>query len=169
MSAEIRYFEMTTREDFCPSEVPDDFELREVRDPKVNERFYREVGGPWQWTDRLNWESEKWTRWAMLPEVETWLGFFKGKEVGFVEFKKQERGNIEVICFGLLPQMIGLGLGAPMLSAAIKRAWKIPGANRIWLHTCRDDHPHAVPNYEKRGFRECKAERVFTSPTSPST
>ncbi len=160
MKSTVQYLEMNSVEEFFPAEIPESLELREVRDPAVNERFYREVGGPWQWTDRLNWEVEKWNRWAMRPEVETWLAFMNGEEAGFVELKKQEKGNVEVICFGLLPEMIGRGLGAGMLSAAIKQAWEISGAKRIWLHTCSEDHPHAVSNYEKRGFRLFKTKEL---------
>ena len=49
--------------------------------------------------------------------------------------------------------MIGKGIGGGMLSLAVREAWEIKGTQRVWLHTCSDDHPHALGNYEKRGFR----------------
>ena len=39
-----------------------------------------------------------------------------------------------------------------MLTEAIRRAWALD-AQRVWLHTCTEDHPAALPNYQKRGFR----------------
>ena len=30
--------------------------------------------------------------------------------------------------------------------------------SRVWLHTCTLDHPHALPNYQKRGFAPYKTE-----------
>jgi GNAT superfamily N-acetyltransferase len=72
----------------------------------------------------------------------------------------QEGGNIEIVYFGLLPLMIGKGIGGGVLSLAIREAWKIKGAQRVWLHTCSEDHPHALGNYEKRGFRLFKTEVI---------
>ena len=47
-----------------------------------------------------------------------------------------------------------------MLSLAVQEAWKIKGTKRVWLHTCSEDHPHALGNYEKRGFRSFKIEVI---------
>jgi hypothetical protein len=30
--------------------------------------------------------------------------------------------------------------------------------NRVWLHTSSLDHPRALPNYHRRGFRTFKTE-----------
>jgi hypothetical protein len=30
---------------------------------------------------------------------------------------------------------------------------------RVWLHTSSRDHPHAKPNYERRGFRPFRTEQ----------
>jgi hypothetical protein len=29
---------------------------------------------------------------------------------------------------------------------------------RVWLHTCTLDHPNALPNYVRRGFRPVREE-----------
>jgi hypothetical protein len=31
--------------------------------------------------------------------------------------------------------------------------------SRVWLHTFTKDHPHALPNYHRRGFRTFKIEQ----------
>jgi GNAT superfamily N-acetyltransferase len=56
--------------------------------------------------------------------------------------------------------MIGKGIGGGMLSLAVREAWKIKGTQRVWLHTCSEDHPHALANYQKRGFRLFKTEVI---------
>ncbi|MDB4666604.1 GNAT family N-acetyltransferase, partial [bacterium] len=58
-----------------------------------------------------------------------------------------------IALFGLLPQMFGKGLGSAMLSLAVAQAWSLADTKRVWLHTCTEDHPHALANYQKRGFR----------------
>jgi hypothetical protein len=44
------------------------------------------------------------------------------------------------------------GLGKFFLQWAIDKAWGY-GPRRLWLHTCSLDHPAALPNYLKAGFR----------------
>jgi GNAT superfamily N-acetyltransferase len=60
-----------------------------------------------------------------------------------------------------------MGLGGPLLSAAVTRAWEM-GARRVWVHTCDLDHPRALANYQARGFRvfhvECKVEQLPDEP-----
>jgi hypothetical protein len=34
-----------------------------------------------------------------------------------------------------------------------------PSVNRVWLHTSTVDHPRALPNYHRRGFRTFKTEQ----------
>jgi GNAT superfamily N-acetyltransferase len=65
---------------------------------------------------------------------------------------------VEIVYFGLLPSMIGKGLGSAMLTLVVQEAWRIEDTQRIWLHTCSEDHPHALANYEKRGFRLFRTE-----------
>jgi GNAT superfamily N-acetyltransferase len=61
------------------------------------------------------------------------------------------------VYFGLLDEFTGRGLGAYMLTEAVTIAWKA-GASRVWLHTNTLDHPAALPNYLKRGFRVTRTE-----------
>jgi GNAT superfamily N-acetyltransferase len=63
------------------------------------------------------------------------------------------------VYFGLMPDFLGRGLGKQMLTAAVKRSWEM-GAKRVWLHTCTQDNPAALPNYVKRGFTPYKTENV---------
>ena len=62
--------------------------------------------------------------------------------------------------FGLVPEFIGRGLGRFFLDWAVDRAWDL-GHARVRVQTCDLDHPAALPNYERAGFRRCD-ERIET-------
>ena len=153
MSSTIYHLEMTSRADFRSSKIPVGLEMRKVCDPEINSRFYREVGKKWLWTERLAWTNDEWSRWVGCEVLHTLVAYFEGEEAGYAELEMQEGGSVEIVYFGLLPGMIGKGLGGGTLSMAVERAWRIEGTKMVWLHTCTEDHPHAASNYEKRGFR----------------
>jgi len=44
-----------------------------------------------------------------------------------------------------------------LLTRAVETAWA-GGPARVWLHTCTLDHPNALPNYVRRGFRPVRQE-----------
>lgn len=153
MGSKIWHLELTQREQFVPSKVREGMSLLEVNDAAINARFYQAVGQSLSWNDRLPWADEQWEEWVNRQRLKTWVAFFCGEEAGFVEMEIQDGGNVEIVYFGLLPSMIGKGLGSAMLTLAVQEAWRIEDTRRVWLHTCSEDHPHALANYEKRGFR----------------
>ncbi len=153
----VWYLEITEEEEFIPSEVVTNLSLEPTDDAAINTQFYREVGGDskfWNWTDN------QWEKWVSRENLRTWVAHLGAEAAGYVEIEIQEGGNIEIVYFGLLPLMIGKGIGGGVLSLAIREAWKIKGTQRVWLHTCSEDHPHALGNYEKRGFRLFKTEVI---------
>jgi hypothetical protein len=83
--------------------------------------------------------------------VAFWIASVRGSDVGFFELSTHRRG-VKIEGFGLVPERRGIGLGAGLLTAATRQAFAL-GAERVWLHTATDDHPHALPNYRSRGFR----------------
>ena len=83
----------------------------------------------------------------------------RGALAGWYELRRvPEDDSVEIAYFGLAPDAIGVGLGKHLLSCAVRDAWAL-GPARVWLHTCTLDHPHALPNYEKRGFVPYKTEQ----------
>lgn len=154
------YLEMCSPTSFSPKKDSMGLELTFINppNPELNRRFYCEVGTLWKWTDRLVWNEENWEEYTCRDSLLTWVGKLNGKEVGYFELESQDNGNIEVVLFGLLPDSIGKGLGAAFLSLCIESAWCIPGAKRVWLHTCTLDHKHALDNYLKRGFKLYKTD-----------
>jgi GNAT superfamily N-acetyltransferase len=111
-----------------------------------------------------------WYSWAKLtdPELATVLAnprnevhvlHVEGTPAGFVEFDRRRDEEVEIVQFGLMPEFIGQGLGKYLLRWAIDRAWSY-GPRRVWLHTCTLDHPAALPNYQKAGFRVYREEII---------
>jgi GNAT superfamily N-acetyltransferase len=138
--------------------------------PELNRFFYTAVGGGWYWTDRLPWTYAQWLEWLGRPGVQTWILSAAGVPAGYVELDGQPGGDVEVAYFGLLPQFIGQGLGAHLLTLAVEQAWAFP-ARRVWVHTCTLDYPHALTHYRARGFRiyreETTAKEIPEQPPGP--
>ncbi len=159
---EIHYLEMTSPADLRPSTArPAGFRVEWARipAPELNRFFYTAVGGDWYWIDRLGWTLEQWRAWVDRPELETWIGSLEGTPAGYFELERQPGDRVELVLFGLLPSFLGRGIGGALLTAAIERAWAM-GASRITVNTCSLDAPAALRNYEARGFRLYKTERI---------
>lgn len=120
---------------------------------EVNRWFYAQVGKKWQWTDRADWTDDQWGEYVTDDNIVTGVGYLAQDEIGYFELHKQQQGrDVEVAYFGLLPEFVGHGLGAGLLTAAVEAAWSL-NPERVWLHTCNLDHPHAMRNYQARGFQ----------------
>jgi len=73
-------------------------------------------------------------------------------------------GDSEIDMFGLVPEFVGRGFGGHILTLAVRLAWAVDPVDattirRVWLHTSTLDHPHALANYEARGFRVFRTEK----------
>ena len=124
----------------------------EIPLPELNRFLYTAVGGDWWWTSRLDWTYGQWMAWLDRPEVETHVASVAGTPVGYGELERQPGGDVEIVYFGLVPRVIGRGLGGWLLTRVIERAWELPGTNRVWVHTCSLDGPNARANYVARGM-----------------
>ena len=116
------------------------------------------VGRPWKWYSRLSWSFSDWRAWVENENVQTFVGYVKGSPFGYIELH-QQGGSVEIAFIGVLPQFIGLGLGGFLLSEAIRLAWQM-NPERVWVHTCTQDHKYALDNYLARGFSIYKKETI---------
>jgi GNAT superfamily N-acetyltransferase len=119
--------------------------------------LYEEVGRAYHWTDRLHWSDERIREHLATPGVSLWLMSSKDEPAGYFELREHPDRSVEIAYFGLLPEFIGRGWGKFLLTRAVQSAWTMDPA-RVWLHTCTLDHPAALPNYLKRGFRPTRQE-----------
>jgi len=147
------YLHMTRPEQFLPSFVQrDDLLMLPMRTPDVDYyRFlYKSVGEPWCWRDRLIMPNEE-LRAVLASSTNTVnVMYVDGTPAGYIELERQN-DDMEIAYFGLRTGYFGQGLGKHLLSVGIKQAWA-SGVRRVWVHTCNLDGPHALKNYQARGF-----------------
>ena len=158
------YLELASPADHLPAEtpVPQPSVERIAECPASFFRYlYAEVGRAHHWVDRLSWTDEQVRRHLADPTVSIWLLSRHAAPAGYFELKRHDDESVEIAYFGLLPEFTGRGWGKYLLTRAVREAWGA-GAVRVWLHTCTLDHPAALPNYLKRGFRPVR-EEVYTA------
>lgn len=169
----VTYLQQTSADQLRPS-APADLTITRVfpAEPAFNSRMYREIGADWNWVDRLGWSDGRWASYCTDPCLSTLRARVDGEIAGFTELRMSpcdpevdsiaegtnpstdDGVDVEIVYFGLLPEFAGRGLGGWFLSEVCRIAWNVPGCRRVWLHTCDDDSPAAIPNYEARGFTE---------------
>ena len=134
--------------------------------PSLSRYCYLEVGGPWDWVDRVGWDDDAWRGWVGRPGHELWTCWVDGVLAGYFELDggdapdsedASDRGtarhrSVELAYFGLTEPFQGQGLGGWLLAKALQQAWSRPGLERVWVHTCSLDGPAALANYEARGL-----------------
>jgi len=160
VSVKRTYLEMTAPADLNPAGTPSPeprIERIEECAPSFFRYLYAEVGRAYHWSDRLSWTEERVRRHLHDPGVSLWLLGWRGGPAGYFELKRHDDGSVEIAYFGLLPDFTGRGWGKYLLTRAVQAAWAT-GTSRVWLHTCTLDHPAALPNYLRRGFRPFKEE-----------
>ncbi|MBW8485478.1 GNAT family N-acetyltransferase [Actinomadura sp. PM05-2] len=156
--------EMRDPADLRPAPRPDlemTFSRARVPSPDVSRALYAAVGARVCWTDRFGWSHADWDAWVARPELGTWLVMAEGTLAGYFELEAQPGGDTEIHLVGLTPAFVGQGCGGYLVEQCVRRAWArgdlwAPGTGptgRVWLRTSTLDHPNALANYERRGFR----------------
>lgn len=154
------YLEMRSPADLVDARSsPADAAIRQVRFcPAAFFRYlYAEVGRPYRWTDRLSWSDAQVRGYLDRGDVTLHVLYLDGAPAGYFELRRHPDRSIEVAYFGLMGDYIGRGLGGWLLAQATRAAWA-EKPERVWLHTCTLDHPHALPNYLRRGFQVVRKE-----------
>jgi enamine deaminase RidA (YjgF/YER057c/UK114 family)/GNAT superfamily N-acetyltransferase len=155
--------EITSGSDLRPaSPLPESAEIRRALhpSPELGRFLYTATGGNWYWIMRLGWSYEQWAARMGDPQVETWVLYQDGTPAAYFELDGRVPGEVEIAYLGVMPSFLGLRLGGPLLTAAIRRGWAM-GVPRVWVHTCTLDSPHALAHYQARGMR------VFKEVTEP--
>jgi GNAT superfamily N-acetyltransferase len=158
------YLEMRSPHDLRPAREPNQpptLERIEGCPSSFFRYLYAEVGRAYHWTDRLVWTDEQVAAHLADPGVSLWLLSYQGAPAGYFELRRHQDRSVEVAYFGLLPEFLGRGWGGHLLTLAVRSAWAME-PERVWLHTCTLDHPAALPNYLKRGFRPVR-EEIYTA------
>ena len=164
MEATRTYLELREHGQFRPAsgDFPDVVVERVAHPtPGLYRHCYRTVGAEYHWRDRWDWSDAEIRAHLAQPEISLFVAVRGRALVGWYELRcVPEDDSVEIAYFGLAPGMIGQGLGKHLLSCAVRDAWALR-PTRVWLHTCTLDHPHALSNYEARGFTPYRTE-VYT-------
>src|SRR6516165_7531336 len=154
MEIKITYLQMFV----CPAQsVPpprEDLQVIHAKRPTISyyRYLYEAVGAPWQWRSRKKLTDAELAAIIHDPLDEVHVLHVDGVPAGFAELDRRTAGEIEVVQFGLMREVIGQGLGRYFIHWAVERAWRY-GPRRLWPHTDTEDHPAAIPNYRKAGFQ----------------
>jgi GNAT superfamily N-acetyltransferase len=157
------YLEMKAPSQLRHAALPDaEWRVDHMRDCAAEFwRFlYAEVGRDYHWVDRLPWSLDDIRAYINDPAITIWLLSVWASPAGYFELSKEPDGSVEIAYFGLFRHFHGRGLGGHFLTQATQTAWDC-GAKRVWLHTNTMDHPAALPNYLKRGFKVFKTENFL--------
>lgn len=150
----VTFLEMTERPAPRPVLPRPDLSLRHVErpDPVWYRDLYRRIGEDWLWFSRLKLTDEELARVIRHPKVEVWVLAKDGTDGGLLELDRRTPGEVELLFFGLVPELVGGGVGRFLMERAIELAWST-APRRFWLHTCTLDHPAALGFYRRSGFR----------------
>lgn len=121
--------------------------------PKLEEYLdaYKSVGAKWGWAARLLMDRLELEALLESQSTHLWAASIENRVLGFVEIDTHVKASTEICYIGVLPAMLGKGLGTDLLRMAVKYAFQYnPGV--VWLHTCALDHPAALGFYQREGF-----------------
>jgi len=113
---------------------------------------------------RIDWSAEQWHDELSRPGVTAWVGRVDEEVAGLLELDVEPDGEVGIVVFGLVAEFVGRGFGGAFLTLATELAWGMRSPHhlptrRVWVETSSRDHPHARPNYERRGFRAFQTRR----------
>jgi GNAT superfamily N-acetyltransferase len=131
----------------------DDVALQ-VADPVNLETYrvaFRAVGQDIMWFSRLIMADEKLRGILSNPKIDSYILKRGTETLGLLELNFEGETDCELAFFGLIPGVIGSGLGRVLMDEAIRQAWAKP-IKRLWVHTCTFDAPQALPFYVRSGF-----------------
>jgi GNAT superfamily N-acetyltransferase len=159
MSVTVTYLQMFARPAREVRPPRDGLAVIHARRPTIHyyRYLYDAVGRDWNWLSRKRLTDEDLAAIIHDPRDEVHVLHVDGVPAGFAELDRRQGDAIELVQFGLMPEFIGQGLGRYFIAWTVDRAWS-HGPQRLWLHTCTEDHPAAIPNYLKAGFQAYRVE-----------
>jgi GNAT superfamily N-acetyltransferase len=156
----VTYLELSNRPEPRPGALPEGFAVERVPAPDVGfyRDLYRRVGDPGLWFERKKLDDAELAAVIRDPQVEILVLRQKRAAVGLAELDFRTPPDVELAYFGLVPELIGAGLGGPFFERVLDAAFA-RRPERFWLHSCTLDHPRALDFYLAQGFTVFKTEQ----------
>jgi GNAT superfamily N-acetyltransferase len=120
--------------------------------------LYDTVGADYVWWLRRTMPDDELAMLLANPLISIHALYRDGEPAGFFELDARTWPDINLSYFGLLPHVIGTGVGYPFLRQAVDLVWR-QGARGMTVNTCTADHPRALPTYLRAGFRTVRQVR----------
>ena len=158
----VFHLEMRAPPNTPPPAAREGVQVLEVSQPAVSyyRYLYHSVGCDYHWESRGALPDTLLTESLQDPQHLLYVLHVYGSPAGFAELDLRNKDEVELVQFGLFPAYIGQGLGSWFLGWTIDKVWRNQ-PSRFWLHTCTLDHPVAVPNYLRHGFRQFAEEKTI--------
>ncbi|NRA88089.1 MAG: GNAT family N-acetyltransferase [Rhizobiales bacterium] len=151
----VTYLEMCAQRPTQSINLPDGMQLQLKENIKIEHyrEIYNAIGQQYFWVSREKLSDEELGKIIHHPNVKIYFLYDDNKPIGFFEINsKNHPRSVEISFIGLVNSAIGHGLGKILTQLAIKQAWSHK-AGRIIIQTCTLDHKHALPLYQKLGFK----------------
>ena len=131
------------------------------RDPSIRYflDLYNAVGSDYEWTDMHDLPVTEIEGFLNSTDVKLYTLLKNGYSAGFFILDNRLKYSCDLSYFGLVPGVIGTGLGKLLLRMAVKLAWALPKIDKLTVNTCSPDHPNALSLYKKIGFEISKVEQ----------
>ena len=121
--------------------------------------LYNTVGADYVWWLRRTLSDRQLAALLRDPQISIHVlerpGDNGGETLGFYELDRNPWPVVNLSYFGLMPQAVGKHLGHAFLRHAVDTAWRM-GPRAVTVNTCTADHPRALPNYQRVGFRRLR-------------
>jgi len=150
----ITYLEMSSPLT-SPTPPRPEVKIALMRAEKPTVSFYRymynTIGQNWLWWERRQMADTELSAIITDEKIEIYVLYVGGVPAGYGELDRSIKDETEIAYFGLMPEFIGQGLGGYFLRCIIDQAWS-HNLKRLFVHTCTEDHPAAIHNYQRHGF-----------------
>jgi GNAT superfamily N-acetyltransferase len=150
-----------------PTPIPAHTRTERVVSPTVGfyRYLYNTVGADYVWWLRRVLPDAELARLLDDPSLEIHVLYKNGEPAGFFELDARYGTSVNLSYFGLMPHVIGTGAGPGFLRQAIDAAWRSE-PRTVTVNTCTADHPRALPNYLRAGFKPLRAvQEIWDVPT----
>lgn len=169
ISTVVTFLEMNVRP-VIPSPPRPALPIALLRARNIPVSFYRYlyeiIGEPWLWYERRLIDDTTLSAIVHDEDVKIYVLYVNGAPGGYGELTQTEDNTVDLVYFGLLPDLIGRGLGRYFLHWMVDQAWSFD-PSRITVNTCDLDHPCALKVYQRSGFTVYRREiKQFEDPRS---
>jgi GNAT superfamily N-acetyltransferase len=147
--------------------LPPGYQVVRVEAPTVAyyRYLYNTVGADYVWWLRRTMPDDELDALLRDPTVSIHVLYARGEPGGFFELDARFWPDINLSYFGLMPHMIGSGIGYAFLRQSVDTVWRARPRG-MTVNTCTADHARALPTYLRAGFHVIRQVReVWNVPT----